>query len=123
MKFFCPKCHWEMPADVVQCSHCGYDLNRWQRLDYDQKLIQALSHNEVNTRMRAARLLGLRRIRNAIPELQKQFLFSQDPYFQAEVMEALFDIDKEAAKIFFRQTLTGKESVILERTWEQLRKN
>jgi len=121
MTYFCPNCFAEISPEDTVCPACQYPLSAWQQLSYDNKLIVALSHTETNTRMRAVQLLGERKVRAAVPVLQQKFNQSTDPYFQAEIMKALFRIDREAAEEFFQRTLTGKESVVIQHTWKELR--
>ncbi len=43
LRFFCPGCWMEIEQKADRCPHCGYALNEYQGLSYEQKLIRALS--------------------------------------------------------------------------------
>jgi HEAT repeat protein len=64
---------------------------------YESKLIRALRHPEPLTRRRAVRILGERRVGEAIPALLLCASNGADPYLRAEVVLALQQIGTSSA--------------------------
>jgi HEAT repeat protein len=67
---FCPGCWTENLLDAAACEQCGAMLVPGEPVFYDQKLMRSLVHPVPETREMAARLLGQRQDRQALPILQ-----------------------------------------------------
>ncbi len=105
--FYCPKCWGEMKENVDTCPHCGADIRRiWSTLSYEDKLIHALNHPEPTTVMRAAWLLGEKKVERAAPALISLIKRTKDLYIILEATRALGKIGtppcREALKALTR---------------------
>ncbi len=92
--YYCPECWQTVDAKDKICPHCGYSLEEFSRLDYHQKLLDALHHTIPERRMIAAQILGNLKIQEAVPIL-KDILATEteDYYFLRTVLLALAKID------------------------------
>ncbi len=120
MHYFCPNCFAEIEEHTRTCPQCGFQLDQWDDLDYDQKLMAAIHHKETFTRMRAVYFLGERRTQAAIEPLQAAFLAATDPYFKAEILSALWKIDPHEFDRFVRSIDLARESAIVQKRVEQI---
>ncbi|NOX89280.1 MAG: hypothetical protein GXO77_09645 [Calditrichaeota bacterium] len=120
MIFFCPSCQQEVYPKTKICPFCGYDLEAYQKLQYNKKLILALGHHDGFTQRRAAELLGKRRAKIAVDVLKKVFKESDDPYLKAEIVLALYRIDSDEARRFFSDALIKNQSIIVKKLWRRL---
>jgi HEAT repeat protein len=75
---FCPECWAENLMEAATCEQCRAPLVSGEPVLYDQKLIRALTHPVPEMREMAARLLGQRRDRHALPVLQARLLEEAD---------------------------------------------
>jgi hypothetical protein len=75
---FCPDCWAENLLDAAACEQCGAPLVPGEPVFYDQKLMRALAHPVPETREMAARLLGQRQDRHALPLLQARLCEESD---------------------------------------------
>ena len=89
MTYYCPAC-WARVTDTAQiCPMCSADLTSLDRDPLDTKLVRALHHPDAETARRAARILGLRGTRRAVPALWARCRERSDPYLRAEIACAL----------------------------------
>jgi len=95
--FFCPACWKELPGDLHCCPHCNAKLSSWSENTFVEKLLQALSHPQPLTQIRAVYLLGEKRIAEAAIPLAELYRRSKDPFLQSEILEAMGKIGSEAA--------------------------
>ena len=75
---FCSNCWAENLFGSTVCDRCGTPLSETEPIFYDQKLMRALHHPIPETREMAARLLGQRRDRHALPVLMTSLLEETD---------------------------------------------
>lgn len=120
MHFFCPNCFAEILEDTQICPQCQFHLDRWDELDYDQKLIAAIYHKETFTRMRAVYFLGERKTRAAIDPLQVAFRSATDPYYKAEILAALWKIDSHEFSRFAEGIDFDQESAIVNERYQKI---
>jgi len=95
--FFCPACWKELPGDLNFCPHCYAQISSWSENTFVEKLLQALSHPEPLTQIRAVYVLGEKKIAEAVPALTVLFRRSKDLFLQSEIVEAMGKIGSEAA--------------------------
>jgi hypothetical protein len=70
--------------------------------------------------MRAVYFLGERKTRAALEPLKAAFHSSTDPYFKAEVLQALAKIDVQDFETFAQGIDFDVESPIVRAKWQQL---
>ena len=58
---FCPVCAAPVGRDARNCPRCKADIDKWDRKNFVEKLIEALRHPFSEVRMRAIIVLGKRR--------------------------------------------------------------
>jgi HEAT repeat protein len=114
MTYYCVECWNEVPKDTLRCLHCGADLEALDNEGYSRKLIRALKHPEPETPVRAAYLLGVLRVREAVPSLIEAAKTGSDPFVRAAAMRALIEIGDDSSMQFLR-TLNTKNLSLVER--------
>jgi uncharacterized Rossmann fold enzyme len=62
-------------------------------LSYDEQLVWTLGHPDGDRAVLAARILGMRRTREAVPALRDVVARSTDPYLSAEAVVAIVAIE------------------------------
>lgn len=88
MARFCPSCWREIGGEKV-CTWCGSDLEHYLLLPYEEQLIVALRHPNVEQRITVIRLLGCLKVEKALPEF-KHILDTCPGYFLTrEIIHAL----------------------------------
>lgn len=70
MTYFCTGCFAEVCSYDRICGVCGESL-AYDARSYEEKLIVALGHRLPDRQVMAARILGLRRSRAAVPHLAR----------------------------------------------------
>jgi HEAT repeat protein len=97
MVFYCPNCWKALPGEQQLCPHCAHKISSWGEKGFTDKLLQALSHPEPKTQMRAVYLLGERRTQEAVGVLTQLFRRTPNPFLKGEVIEAIGKIGVDAA--------------------------
>jgi HEAT repeat protein len=90
---YCWHCYGANDAGHGRCRLCGERIEPPADVGYVDQLLWALAHPLVERRMVAARVLGSRRERRAIPRLRDLALSRDDPYLAAVALEALVSIE------------------------------
>jgi HEAT repeat protein len=112
MTFFCPNCWKEMASAQQACFRCGAKVSSWGEQAYTVKLVQALSHPEPDTRMRAIYLLGETRTHSAIEALTQVYRNTADPFVKAEVIKAVGKIGGESALLLLLEALRHPSFIV-----------
>lgn len=86
---FCPKCWAINVMEATTCEQCAAPLAPDEPVLYDQKLLRALHHPVTETREMAARLLGYRRDRHALPALTTRLFEETDTGVLCAISSAL----------------------------------
>lgn len=86
--WFCTECFEQVGEGDTRCASCGAVLGEDKR-SYEQKLIAALGHRLPDRRVLAAKILGLLRSEDAVPQLGRLARQRGDPYLAAEAVDAL----------------------------------
>lgn len=89
MTFYCPYCWHEIPESVIECPHCQRDLTSFSQLDYESKLLLALSHTVPENRRTAIELIGERHVARALPRFCELLNTEQDVYVLIDIVKAL----------------------------------
>ena len=99
MIFYCPNCWSELGSERQFCARCGQNISSPDEKTFTDKLLQALSHPEPTTVMRAVYILGEKGSRHAVEPLLALFKQSRDPFLQREILIALGKIGVVSAVI------------------------
>ena len=93
MRFYCPRCWKDFDEDKVQCPHCFLNIHDfWHLKGWVEKLILALDHPEANTPIRAAWLLGKKKVGEAVAPLLDLIGKTKDVYIMQAAVRALAEI-------------------------------
>lgn len=90
---FCLRCWAEIAEGDSSCPTCGYALQQYLELSYEEKLLLALQHPIRENRMMAIELLGRLGSRRALPEFEKMLQTESDFYLLREILYALAQIE------------------------------
>jgi HEAT repeat protein len=86
---YCSTCWAVNLLGANVCDQCGASLSETEAILYDQKLMRALHHPVPDAREMAARLLGQRRDRQALPVLMARLLEETDTGVLCAIGQAL----------------------------------
>lgn len=110
--WFCPDCWQEVNPEDRTCPHCGSDLAKQQRADYEAKLIRALEHRLTGRRLIAARVLGQIGGKRAVRALIGLAERDDDPYAGAEAVKALARIGGSEARAYLNKATQHRSAVV-----------
>ncbi len=68
--FYCPNCWSFVLPEMKRCPECGYDLEAFSELSYEDKLLNALSHPIQENRVMAIQILGEIGSQKALPKFE-----------------------------------------------------
>jgi HEAT repeat protein len=88
-QFFCPQCWKEIDEKADQCLSCGYQLEKYKTLSYEEKLMNALHHPLRENRMIAIQVLGELQSRSVLPLFASLLKTEEDFFVIREIMIAL----------------------------------
>jgi len=81
LTYFCPNCWSIVDKNQHACPHCGYILEDFDDLTYEDKLLAALQHPVPERRIMAAHILGNLKSQRALPVFLRIILSGEDNYF------------------------------------------
>ncbi len=91
--YWCFHCYAINPRRTGPCERCGRSVEGSADLSYEDRLIWALRHPDGDRAIMAARILGQRRARMAVPALRAVVADGRDPYLAAEALRSLVAIE------------------------------
>lgn len=98
--FFCPSCWRVISENIIICPYCHYDLRKFNALNYDDKLILSLRHPVKEIRRLIIFIIGLKKLKKAVKELERITDEEEDPIILLEIVKALIQINsKEVRRI------------------------
>lgn len=112
MTFYCPNCWKEIDPNLQVCPYCGANQEALSEEEYDEKLIRALHHPEPMTPIRAAYILGERRVTRAVDDLEKVIDENNDPYLVQAAIEALGKIGLTESETFLNNCLRPEHGIL-----------
>jgi len=89
--FYCPRC-WEEIGQTARCPHCGFELQDFQKLSYEEKLLMALGHPVREYRMTAIRVMGDLGMPETVPALGNLLEQEKDYYVIREIISSLLKV-------------------------------
>lgn len=113
LTYYCPKCWRVVEEGQRVCPSCGYLLDDFTHLDFDDKLIAALHHSVAERKIMAAQVLGIRRCKRALPEFKKVLGSDENNYFflRAILLAVLKIDDPDCEEILARATKHNSELI------------
>ncbi len=112
--YFCPGCWSEVSEGARRCPACGAELEALDAASFQEKLLRALWHPEPLTGRRAAELLGRLGVASAVPALLARYRSGIDPFFAAQIAQALAEIGGKEARAAL-DVLARDPSIIVRR--------
>jgi hypothetical protein len=91
--YWCFHCYGLNRDPSGPCVRCVQPVESPPGLSYDQKLIWTLGHPDGDRAVTAARILGVRRARDASPVLRQAVTAGLDPFLAVEALRSLITID------------------------------
>lgn len=95
--YFCPFCWEELKDNLIICPNCNSDLRKFSSMPFEEKLIYALKHPVREIRKTAIFIIGLKKMRSAIKELEKILIYEEDSIMIIEILNSLKNIGTEEA--------------------------
>lgn len=96
--FFCPNCWKEISEKDLICPYCNYNLDAFNLLDYNEKLIIALKHPIKEIRRTIVFIIGEKKLKEAVEELERLANEEDDPIILFEIAKALIKIGSEKSE-------------------------
>lgn len=84
--YYCPNCWSVVTDDDSVCPQCGYALNEFHQLEYEQKLLTALHHTVPERRIMVAQILGNLHSERAMEEFEKIIKSGETDYYFMRVI-------------------------------------
>lgn len=81
LTYFCPNCWVELSFDQQICPQCGYVLDAFDSLTYEDKLLAALKHILPDRRIMAAQILGNLHSVRALKEFESIVAGGEENYY------------------------------------------
>jgi len=81
LTYYCPNCWAIIANDAVVCSECGYQLDHFEKLSYEDKLLAAIHHSVSERRNMAVQVLGNLGSQHALPKFLEIIENETDDYF------------------------------------------
>lgn len=123
MTYYCTNCWFEISPQTETCPKCGVAQSTLQKEDFNQKLLRALHHPEPETVIRAATILGERRVNEAVPILESFANSGTDPFIRTAAITALGKFNDDAVRKFLKELPTNGLTIIertaLEKIWSK----
>lgn len=90
MYFFCPECKSSFyNKDYDLCPECGYNIKKYKKTSYDDKLINSLNHKSGEIQHLAINILVQKKVKKAIPYLKKIIKTTKDPMLKLKAKDAI----------------------------------
>lgn len=110
--FFCPNCWKEISEEELLCPFCNYNLSEFMKLDYEKKLIIALNHPIKEIRRTIVFIIGEKKLKEAVNELEKLINEEDDPIILIEIAKALVKINCEQSKKILQKMRSHRFPII-----------
>lgn len=111
--YYCFHCYGRNEHPSGRCVHCGDEISAPADITYDERLIWSLRHPDPDRAMVAARTLGARGTKGAVPALRQAVLDPPDPYVAAKALQSLVQIEGIEAERSMLEDLVGGDSFIV----------
>ncbi|WP_304092325.1 HEAT repeat domain-containing protein [Hydrogenobacter thermophilus] len=87
--YFCPACWSVVSGKDITCPNCGYDLTEFHNMPYEYKLLMGLEHPVVEMRMNVIHTVGVKDLKEALPQLEYMINKESNPMLLMAVVDAL----------------------------------
>ncbi len=92
MTFYCPECWKEINEVEETCPFCNADILKYEGMDYEKKLINALRHTEPETVLRAVYIIGRLKSEKAVKPLITLFEKTDSTFLKIAILNTLREI-------------------------------
>ncbi|MCX7987850.1 MAG: hypothetical protein N2647_00195 [Thermodesulfovibrio sp.] len=110
--FFCPSCWRGISENIVICPYCNYDLKDFNALSYDDKLILSLKHPVKEIRRLIIFIIGLKKLKKALIELERMIDYEEDPIILMEIVKTLRQINDKGSRAILDKMRSHRFSII-----------
>ncbi|MEN2993954.1 MAG: HEAT repeat domain-containing protein [Thermodesulfovibrio sp.] len=110
--FFCPSCWRGISENTILCPYCNYDLNKFNALSYEDKLLLSLKHPVKEIRRLIIFVIGLKKMKKALSEVEKMIDQEEDPIILIEIIKALQQFNDKEAKAILEKIRSHRFSII-----------
>jgi HEAT repeats len=86
--YWCFSCYAINPRQEGACVRCGCPVQGPPGLSFDDRLVWALGHPDGDRALLAAKTLGSRRVRSALPALRAVVEEDRDPFLAVAALQA-----------------------------------
>ncbi len=122
MKWFCPFCWKEIEEKAIFCPFCQGNLEKFQSLSFEEKLLLGLKSPICQNRMFVIKTLGRIKSEKAVKPLCEHLNAPVDPYEIMETLKALKLIgSKEAEECIENFLKTCNMKIVLKFAREELK--
>lgn len=102
-----------MTNDDRFCSRCGYQLDEFHQLEYEQKLLAALHHTVPERRIMAAQILGNLHSERAMDEFERIIKSCEtDYYFMRVILLSVAKMDSSKKKKLLKIAASNPSTLI-----------
>jgi len=81
LTYYCPNCWISIGKSEEKCPNCGYAIEDFNQLTFENKLLTSLYHSVPERRIMAAQILGNLKSERALVEFQKIIASEETNYF------------------------------------------
>lgn len=118
--YYCPNCWAELRGNEETCPECGYKLENFKTLSYEEKLIEALYHPVAQRRTMAAQVLGNLNSQRALNEFARILdEETEDYYLNRAILLATVKIEHPDRKKILTKAL-GHPSLMIAKLAQEL---
>jgi HEAT repeat protein len=122
--FYCPNCWAEIGPASKSCPRCGFSLENFQDLPYEDKLLLALRHPILDNRMMAVQTLGNLGSRRALGEFERMLADpSSDVYLWIAILQAAAKIADPRSRQILQQASSHPSTTVRHAAQELLRRS
>jgi len=111
--YYCPNCWKIVKQNQTTCPECGFALEKFSELSYEDKLLSSLRHTVLERRIIAAQILGDLKNTKALKEFKK-IVESQDTdyFFMRVVLTAVASYDHPDRKMILENATNNPSNLI-----------
>ncbi|HQP62078.1 MAG TPA: HEAT repeat domain-containing protein [Anaerolineaceae bacterium] len=113
LTFYCPNCWTRITEKIHICPSCGYVLDAFDQLAFEDKLLHALHHPIPERRMMAAQILGNLESQRAIPAFLEILQSEEtDYFFLRTVLLAVVKIQHPMRTVLLEQAVNHPSTLV-----------
>lgn len=120
MTFFCPTCWHEIEESATKCPHCGADITESEKMNFEEKLLNALGHKEPETVEMVVWVLGELKSEKATQPLNALLKRTESFHLKCAILDALSKIGTHEAISAILETCGREIGMVRNKAREQI---